>query len=203
MSISPNLKFRRQFLLAPEAVKELEAWPVQPLGKHGWLYAHPDLPLHHGAADGRQVFLAGFVVDAARPERTTEQILAELLRQFAAGADLGTIACPLGGRWRDAAQGLSRHYPQDRLSVKGNCIEAGRCHYYHHGYSRASFRPQRRDERGVPSRINALRLLPSLRLRNFGLGLNALPEGNVLPVVPGAPEAVFEAVFDDAVGRGD
>jgi hypothetical protein len=36
--------------------------------------------------------------------------------------------------WRDIAQGLSRHYPQDRLSVKGNCSEAGRCYYYHHGY---------------------------------------------------------------------
>jgi hypothetical protein len=36
--------------------------------------------------------------------------------------------------WRDIAQGLLQHYPQERLSVKGNCSEAGRCYYYHHGY---------------------------------------------------------------------
>jgi hypothetical protein len=36
--------------------------------------------------------------------------------------------------WRDIASGLSREYPRDHLSVKGNCSEVGRCFFYHHGY---------------------------------------------------------------------
>lgn len=36
--------------------------------------------------------------------------------------------------WRDVAYGMFQTYPQDRVSVRGNCSEIARCFYYQYGY---------------------------------------------------------------------
>lgn len=94
-----KLGFRRQYLLAPERVEGLAGWSITDLGRHGWLYAHGELPVHCHKGDGRQAVLAGFAVDARNPALSSGEIVAAVLRGLQEGERLGAVTYFLGGRW--------------------------------------------------------------------------------------------------------
>lgn len=97
--IVPGLQFRRQYLLAPVRLEALRDWKVFAVGTDFYLHAHPDLTVYEAEAEGLRAVLAGFIIDPAQPEHSSEQVLQNVLGQAGTGAGMPGVVFSIGGRW--------------------------------------------------------------------------------------------------------
>ena len=97
--ISPDLQFRRQYLLAPAKLEALRDWAVVAVGPDFYLHAHPDLAICEAEAGSLRAVLAGFMIDSARPARSSSEVLQALLGTAGTGAAIPDAIFSIGGRW--------------------------------------------------------------------------------------------------------
>src|SRR5690242_18038460 len=97
--IIPGLQWRRQYLLAPTKLEGLKDWGSTPLGSCFHLHAHPDLPVCHAEAGPGRAVLAGFIVDPAQPEQSSQEVLQNLLVAAPTATRMAEALYSMGGRW--------------------------------------------------------------------------------------------------------
>jgi hypothetical protein len=115
-SVTPTihpLAFARQFLIGPRRDPRLAAWPCVELGRGLVLQHHGYLPCARRAMGERRLTMVGFMLDAARPAATTDEILGRLLDETGSADELLAAADALSGRWvliyEDPARSLLLH----------------------------------------------------------------------------------------------
>jgi len=113
-----HLRWRRQFLLTRRAVDPPSHWGHLEVGAFQ-LYHHPDLDVAQGRLADREVVLLGYLFDAAKPARTSQDIVADLVSRASDWPGLVRALKPYAGRfvilYRDGA-GLK--IVQDALSLR-------------------------------------------------------------------------------------
>ena len=95
-----RLAFRRQFIVAPERVEPAPEWRVHDIRPGLVASCHPDLEVHLAhTAGGGLLFLFGFWVDPANPERGCAGILRSIAAAASDPEDVVRSTLSLGGRW--------------------------------------------------------------------------------------------------------
>lgn len=93
-------RYRRQFVLGPRFIDHLPGWQQHRLFSSFCLTSHPDLTVTHAQQGNKELWLIGYILDPARPERTDADILQHLLQQ--SGPSVTSIfgqTNTLSGRW--------------------------------------------------------------------------------------------------------
>src|SRR6267378_8181560 len=98
-TIIPCLQFRRQYLLAPRKLEGLRDWTDTPVGSCFHLHTHPDLAVCQADAGGLRAVLAGFIIDPAQPDGSSQELLRHLLAMARTGTGIPEAIYSLGGRW--------------------------------------------------------------------------------------------------------
>lgn len=97
-----KLLFRRQFILGPYFIEELDHWNNLMIGQKLYLSAHPELNVVHRAFADSSLTLLGYILNPNRPEADDGTIIDHLLRKMHAAEDISDIIQStetLGGRW--------------------------------------------------------------------------------------------------------
>lgn len=113
-----QLQYRRQFLLARQAVSELDTWAVMTVGNY-YLHIHPDLETTVVGDNGKLLVLLGCLFDPQNYQATNNDILQNLLVSSDNFRELIIALKPYPGRYallyRD---GKEFYLIQDALSLR-------------------------------------------------------------------------------------
>lgn len=99
LPVDGRLRLRSQFVLGPRFVEAPEGWTRVGLGRGLFLTVHPDLDVRCVRTEKQWIALLGYILDPFQPAATNADVLADLLRELAAGADLTRYVSRFGGRW--------------------------------------------------------------------------------------------------------
>ena len=94
-----SMAHARQFLLGPQADPDLSAWRRWQLRCGLVLQTHPALECRQASRDDRTITLLGFALAPDAPERSQEQILADLIARAGSLEDVLRAGDALSGRW--------------------------------------------------------------------------------------------------------
>lgn len=95
-----RLRFRRQFIFGPRAVRLDGEWQTHRVGADWVLTVQRDLPVLRGqTADGAELLLLGFLIDPEAPELNDQQLLERLCRGQGGWEELLRATVNLSGRW--------------------------------------------------------------------------------------------------------
>jgi hypothetical protein len=92
------LHLRRQFLLTNEVLDELQSWNYLKIGDVH-LSAHPDLDVTVKERSSIFILLIGYIFDAFHPEKTNDEIIADIISKVVNLRDLIATLKPYVGRY--------------------------------------------------------------------------------------------------------
>jgi hypothetical protein len=96
---SPDLLYRRQFLLAPREMAQLGGWQCVRLADNLVAHAHPDLPITLAEHDDVKLLLLGFMIDPYCIDASDVEILNGLATNLSGVRELIRRTASKGGRW--------------------------------------------------------------------------------------------------------
>lgn len=111
-----RLDRRRQFILAPYPVGDLEAWKQLKVARDYHLHAHPDLPILQVRHRHIEMTLLGFLVDPTEPSATDKEILERTAGSISCAQDAPVALSGLAGRWA-----LFVHDGSDTIALNDPC----------------------------------------------------------------------------------
>ena len=94
-----NLLYCRQFILGPHFVDVAPGWRHIEIDPNLKLSIHPEVDVEQTAHANRKLVAIGFMLDSVTPEKTTREILSELINKADNIDALTKATGPYGGRW--------------------------------------------------------------------------------------------------------
>jgi len=94
-----NLLYRRQFVIGPRYVKELNWWNKIPVTDQLFITVHPDLNYAQVKKGNRSLTLLGYLIDPFKPKFDDTNILEELISKSNTNDNLIENCNKYGGRW--------------------------------------------------------------------------------------------------------
>lgn len=94
-----NLKYRRQFVLSSQKLKNLDTWQTFSIANENTLYVHPDLSVVQAKQGKKEITLIGLAVDATAPQKNNQEIANTILTDYEDWNNVIDSVYPLGGRW--------------------------------------------------------------------------------------------------------